>query len=106
MPSRRKKKDSTASAPNFPAQSDSSFSRIFRRYESRRSQLNKQAAMLTRREWQVLELIAEHNTDAQIAQKLGIGEEAVRRHTANMRTKLELGKRHELYAWYREYMDK
>ncbi len=104
MPSRRKKNQSVSSA-DFPT-TDSAIDRLLRKIERLRSRIDAQAETLSPREWQVLELVAEHKTDVQIAAALGISEETVHKHTANLRAKLGLKKRSQLYTWYRKYMDK
>jgi DNA-binding NarL/FixJ family response regulator len=48
---------------------------------------------LTRREWQVLELLAEHLTTAEIAQRLFVEQVTVRTHVASILRKLQVPSR-------------
>ncbi len=56
---------------------------------------------LTRREWEVLELVAEGMRNREIAEKLVITEKTVKTHVSNILSKLHLSNRTELQWWYR-----
>ena len=55
---------------------------------------------LTRREWQVLELIAEGKTNRSVATDLSIAEETVRTHVSKILSKLETPNRSAAAARY------
>ncbi len=56
---------------------------------------------LTRREWEVLKLVAEGMRNREIAEKLVITEKTVKTHVSNILSKLHLSNRTELQWWYR-----
>ena len=105
-PKREKKKDSEAFAPAFPNSPERSLARLIDSFKRTMDQRRADAAQLTPREWDVLELLGKRYTDGQIAEELGITEHAVRKHTASLRAKLRLKSRRELYAWYLDYRDR
>lgn len=61
------------------------------------------AAELSERELEVLRLIAQGRTDAQIAQALTLSAHTVHRHVANIRTKLGVPSRSAAAAWAAEH---
>lgn len=60
---------------------------------------------LTRREWQVLELLAEHLTTAEIAQRLFVEEVTVRTHIASILKKLQVPSREAALRLLKEERD-
>ncbi len=58
---------------------------------------------LSPREQQLLDLIGRNYTNSEIAFELGITERTVTRHIYNLRTKLGLANKRDLYYWYRDH---
>jgi DNA-binding CsgD family transcriptional regulator len=58
--------------------------------------------VLTPREWEVLTLVRESLTNAQIAERLGITLDAAKYHVSEILSKLHLGSREEAAAWQPE----
>ncbi len=73
---------------------------LFRRPSRRRVHT---PALLTRREWQVLELVGRGYTNREIAAELVIAPETVKTHIANLRAKLQLASKNELRYWFIEH---
>lgn len=61
-----------------------------------------QLALLTPREREVLELICEGNTDAEIATSLGLSRNTVRNHVASLYEKIGVNRRSAAVVWGRE----
>jgi DNA-binding NarL/FixJ family response regulator len=57
---------------------------------------------LTGREHEILELIAHHETDPEIAKRLYLGPKTVRNHVSNIFTKLQVADRKGVVACARE----
>ncbi len=60
----------------------------------------KDAGQLTRREAEVIELLCQGMSDKQIALRLGIRCESVRRHLMHIREPLGIANRVQLAVWY------
>ena len=74
------------------------FRSLFRRREP-----DSALAALTPRERQVLELVGRNLSNREIAERLFIRPETVKVHLANLRRKLGLASRQDLYYWFLEY---
>ena len=62
-----------------------------------------QPAALTRRQWEITQLIARGLTSRQIAEELSISEHTVNTHVARILAKLNLHSRTQLVAWLTQY---
>ncbi len=73
---------------------------------ARRSRPDPALVQLTRRERQVLELIGRNYSNLEIANELGITPDTVKKHIANLRGKLGLANKNEVYYWLLQHKDR
>ncbi|WP_219419905.1 response regulator transcription factor [Pseudonocardia nigra] len=57
------------------------------------------AGPLTRREWEVAELVAKGSTNREIAARLCLSERTAQNHVQHILTKLDLANRSQVTAW-------
>ncbi len=83
-------------------------SRLVQEYNQRQKKPNQVYTDLTRREIEVLQMIAEGMSNLEIAQKLFISERTVKSHVTNILSKLHLADRTQaaIYAWKQGLVDK
>ncbi|MEW6505092.1 MAG: response regulator transcription factor [Chloroflexota bacterium] len=82
--------------------------RLVEEYNQKQQKSNTVYADLTRRELEVLEMIAEGMSNQEIAQKLFISERTVKSHVTNILSKLQLADRTQaaVFAWKKGLVNK
>lgn len=71
-------------------------------FAARAEQLSRQltaAGPLTRREWEIAQLVAIGATNRQIAARLYLSERTAQKHVQHILTKLDLANRSQITAW-------